>query len=367
MYYTKRILATVGLVISSAYVFGQINIGTAADFILFTSVGAITNTGPSHFVGDIGSQEGAITGFPPGTLTGQIHNVDPTTLQAAADVESAYSDLSATPCGITIGGGLGVGQILTPNVYCITTAATLSGELFFDGEGNPNAVFIVKVTGLIDVMGLSTVTLINSAQINNIFWQIDGAVNIGAAADFKGVILANGALSLATGAVLTGNGLCRQGAINTDNVNASLSIDSGLPIELISFDGEKQHKYNYLRWSTASEANNNYFTLERTSDGQNYIEVIRLNGAGSSTTVSNYSYSDFDFENELNYYRLCQTDFDGNAEILGLISIDNMHSNQDVVKVFNSMGQKVNSDYIGLRFIYFSTGEIVKTVGTYLY
>ena len=51
MYYTKRILATMGLVFSSAFVFGQIKIGTAANFILFTSVGAITNTGPSHFVG----------------------------------------------------------------------------------------------------------------------------------------------------------------------------------------------------------------------------------------------------------------------------------------------------------------------------
>lgn len=361
-----HIIVVLSLLLTSNFIYGQINLGTASTFVLFTSAGAIDNVGPSHFEGDIGTNGGAITGFPPGTLTGQIEHENPITLQAAADVEESYNYLTSVPCDSLLGSSLGGNQILSPYVYCILTAASLDGELILDGENNPDALFIIKITGVLDLISLSKITLINSASANNVYWQIDGAVNIGVGAIFNGTILANGALSFADESELFGRGLSRQGAISTDNSTASLPKDFSLPIQLIMFKGESKNSYNLLSWSTASESNNSYFTLDKTINGKEYIEIARLNGAGTSSSIVNYAYSDYDFENTINYYRLSQTDYDGKSESFSLISINNLQSSNTIVKVVNMLGQEVSIDNKGLRILHFSNGKVLKIHGKYV-
>lgn len=358
------ILSAFGLLFSSSFTFGQIDLGTSANFAMFTSVGAFDNVGLSHFVGDIGTNVGAITGFPPGTLTGVIQQANPITLQAATDVENAYNYLTGVPCDSILGSALGAGQILTPYVYCIPSAAALNGELILDAEGNPNALFTIKITGLLDVIAFSKVTLINSASASNVYWQIDGAVNVYESVVFNGVILANGALGFADGSVLNGHGLTRAGAISTTSMSATIPSEV-LSIELIKFEGEHRHTHNFISWSTASELNNSYFTVERTTDGINYIELIRINGIGTNSSTNSYTYADFGFEKIQNYYRLKQTDYDGEFEILGLIFINNFQAPRVIVKTLNMMGQEVDKDYTGLRIIYFNNGEIMKISGIY--
>lgn len=365
MKYKNPLIVSFSLLFPLSFVFGQVNLGTASSFVLFTSVGAISNTGPSNFIGDIGTNAGAITGFPPGTLTGVIYHEDPTTLQAAVDVENAYNYLTGIPCDSTLASALGNGQILTSRVYCVPEAASLTGELFLDAEGDPNSLFIIKVTGLINVIGLSEIILLNSASADNVYWQIDGAVNIGASAVFKGIILANGALGFANGVDFIGNGLCRQGAISTDNLNAKVPIVSELSVELIQFQGENRHSHNFIFWSTGSEMNNSHFTVERTIDGLNYVELARINGVGTSTSMNSYTYTDFDFETGQNYYRLKQTDNDGVSEIFGLISINNLYESTNIIRVVNMLGQEINWESTELRIIYFNNGEILKITGKY--
>lgn len=362
----KILIAIFSLLYSSNLTFGQINLGTAANFVLFTAAGAFDNFGASNIVGDIGTNVGVVSGFPPGNLTGQIHQANSTTAQAAIDVDSAYSYLSGVPCDSILGNALGSSQILTPRVYCIPTAATLNGDLILDGENNPNALFIIKVNGILDVIAYSKIILINAASQSNVYWHINGAVNVGDTAIFKGIIVGNGALSFAEGSVLNGIGLTRAGAITTNQANLTIPSASQMPIELIKFDGENRLTHNLISWSTASEMNNSHFTLESTNDGINYIELIRINGAGTSTFTNNYTYSDFDFEKKQNYYRLSQTDYDGKSETFDIISIDNSQTPKIIVKVLNMIGQEVDKDYIGLRVIYFKNGEIVKIIGKYI-
>ena len=363
----KLIIGIFSLLFSSNNTIAQVDLGTASSFALFTVAGAFDNVGESHFIGDIGTDVGAITGFPPGTLTGQIHQANPTTAQAAIDVENAYNYLTSIPCDSVIGNSLGGGQVLTPNVYCVLTAASLTGELILDGENIPNAIFIIKITGVLDLIGLSKISLINSVIVTNVYWQIDGAVNIGDSAIFRGSFIANGAISVAAGAKLNGNGLSRVGAITTFGITSTIPDDTDLPIELISFEGMNMHTHNLIFWTTASETNNSYFTLERTTDGINFIELTRINGAGTSTSTNSYSYADLTYERELNYYRLTQTDFDGKSEIFGLILINNLQTASSIVKVINMLGQEIDRDYIGLRMIYFDNGEVVKVSGVYVY
>ena len=84
-----------------------------------------------------------------------------------------------------------------------------------------------------------------------------------------------------------------------------------LPIQLIDFAGRNEGSHNILEWTTASEENNDYFTLFRSSDGKNFEPIARQQGAGNSTSLRNYSYIDLKPLTGSNYYQLYQTDFDG--------------------------------------------------------
>gem|GEM_PF-2592363 len=87
-----------------------------------------------------------------------------------------------------------------------------------------------------------------------------------------------------------------------------------LPIELIHFSAEAMGRMVELNWATASEINNDFFTLERTTNMRE-IEIIgRTPGAGNSNSVLRYSYTDRDPHPGISYYRLKQTDYDGSYE-----------------------------------------------------
>lgn len=94
---------------------------------------------------------------------------------------------------------------------------------------------------------------------------------------------------------------------------ASSSTINSLPIELLSFNAIKNGDHEVkLIWTTASEVNNDYFTIERsTDDGKSWDYVGELNGAGNSVQELHYTLMDYEPLAGQNYYRLKQTDFDG--------------------------------------------------------
>ena len=193
------------------------NLGVASSFSLFTAVGAFNNTGTTNVTGDIGSNTYAITGFPPGIIIGAMHSLpDATTTQAALDVNAAYSYLS-TLSGSVLGVSLGDGQILTAGIYNTGAASSLNGNLTLDGTGNPDALFIIKIGGAFVTSTHSTVTLINSASVCNVYWQIDGQFDLGDYSVFRGTVITDGAINLLEGSSLLGRGLSRAGAISLNN------------------------------------------------------------------------------------------------------------------------------------------------------
>jgi len=193
------------------------DLGTTAGFALFTSVGAFDNNGASVVTGDVGTNAGAFTAFPPGTLLGQKYVVDGQSLQAASDLDVAATDLNTTTCGTTIGITLGNGQTLTPGVYCQPAASSLNANLILDGQGDPNALFIIKIGGALSTSTNSNVTLINAATANNVYWLIGGEFDLGDGSVFRGTIVANGAINLLEASTLYGRALSRSGAIALHN------------------------------------------------------------------------------------------------------------------------------------------------------
>jgi hypothetical protein len=86
---------------------------------------------------------------------------------------------------------------------------------------------------------------------------------------------------------------------------------STLPIELTTFKAVKKSELVIISWETASETNNDYFTLEKSMDGENWNTIFTCDGAGTSTKTHNYSFPDEEPFSGLNYYRLKQTDING--------------------------------------------------------
>lgn len=115
------------------------------------------------------------------------------------------------------------------------------------------------------------------------------------------------------GDVVIGDGLDGNGDNKTflDNVIVGQIIDSPLPIELIEFSAELNGKKVDLNWTTASEKDNDYFTIERSADGRNWEKIGIIDGAGTSTHRVDYAMEDKKPLPGISYYRLKQTDFSG--------------------------------------------------------
>lgn len=135
-----------------------------------------------------------------------------------------------------------------------------------------------------------------------------------------------------------------------------------LPVAFVSFDGKNEGDKNNLKWVTSSEHNNDFFTLEKSVDGKVFEEIGKVAGAGNSTQEIYYSFDDADYRNEINYYRLKQTDYDGSSVYTKTISIDNRIGNKVISKIINIHGQEVSSDYRGAVIIIYSDNTILRTV-----
>ena len=199
--------------------FGQApNLGVTSTFALFTGTGAFDNTGASYVTGDIGSNVSPITGFPnPGTVVGQTHEIDAVSAQASIDVNVAYGELSGLSVFTVLGTTMGSGQVLTAGVYHTGAATTINGDLILDGEGNANALFIIRIGGALSTGTFTNIVLRNSASMCNVYWQIEGQFELGQSSVFRGTIVADGAIDLLEGSSLLGRGLTRAGAISLHN------------------------------------------------------------------------------------------------------------------------------------------------------
>ena len=191
-------------------------LGTAARF---GGLGGstVTNTGATQVLGDVGVSPGvAVTGFPPGSLSGTIHAGDAVAAQAQQDVASAYNNAARQACDINLTGQDPGGQTLTAAVYCFTSSAQLTGQLTLDGQGNTNSVFIFQIGSTLTTASNARVVLINGAQPCNVFWQVGSSATLGTTTDFKGNILALTSITLNTGATVHGGLYARNGAVTLD-------------------------------------------------------------------------------------------------------------------------------------------------------
>ena len=118
---------------------------------------------------------------------------------------------------------------------------------------------------------------------------------------------------------------------------------STLPIELIDFKPVYKDGLVLLKWSTASESKNDYFTVEKSTDGLNFESIGYVKGAGESTQLINYQLVDNRISTDVMYYRLKQTDFDGKFTFSDIESI--LVKNDEFILYPNPVSNKINLVY----------------------
>ncbi|MET0637998.1 MAG: ice-binding family protein [Chitinophagaceae bacterium] len=301
----------------------QVDLGIAADFTLFSSAGAITNTGTTTIFGDIGTHAGDISGFEnPCTVYGDMMDTDPTTLQCSIDLANACTQINDIPVtnsthSVIFGGG----ETLLPGVYSTAAAASIDGNLILDAQGDAHAVFIFKIGGAFTTTAGASVTLINNASASNIFFKAAGAIAMATNTVMRGTMISNdGAVSMGAGGILEGRMLSNAGAVSTYQV---MTYQPGsvvvLPIKLSSFSGSFNGESVNLTWVAESTSALDKFEIERSDDGRNFSY---LSGITATEDKQTYTWTDRHVSPALHHYRLKMIDQDGSFSYSSIVSID---------------------------------------------
>ena len=205
------------------------NLGTTADFVLFTTTGAVTNAGISQLTGNVGTNNGSSTFF--GNVNGQMHDADGVTAQCAADLLTAYNDLNNAIPTLFPASSLGNGDTLIAGIYSISAPTTLNLNLYLNAQGNSNAVFIFQIQGPLSTNAASQIKLINGAKACSVFWKVEGLVDMATGTSMKGTVITNNAaINMSSGCTLEGRALSTSGAITINGVLAYTPIGCGSPV-----------------------------------------------------------------------------------------------------------------------------------------
>lgn len=213
--------ATAALTLIPSAVFAAVGtpvpLGEASTFAVLAGSG-ITNTGVTTISGDIGS-------YPTTSITGadtivQASGADlsgsAVTTRAKTDLVTAYNDASAQSPDPLGGVELG-GLTLEPGVYDTGDVIELTGNLTLDGNGDPEAVFIVQSLSTLLASEASSITFIDGATACNLYWRVPTSATIEAGSRFAGTILAEQTITFGAGATLQGRALARNGEVTMIN------------------------------------------------------------------------------------------------------------------------------------------------------
>jgi hypothetical protein len=210
---------------------------------------------------------------------------------------------------------------LAGNNYCMTSlspgdpapAAFCAGSL----ENNAWYTFTTSPTCVAPCTVVVTISNIVCSgggagfQIGYFTGTCGSLTNIGCSSGSGGTVTAT-ITNLSPGQVVTIGIDGNAGANCTYNISASNTVPVPLPIELLNFTATKNVGYINLNWATATEKNNDYFTIEKSIDGNIFETVDIVDAAGNSNSARSYTYNDKKPYYGTSYYRLKQTDYDGN-------------------------------------------------------
>jgi hypothetical protein len=292
---------------------------------------------------------------------------------------SLLSSISASR--VFLGGGGGGGQqnnsqnsagangggIILIKANTIATSTTCGSSILISASGNTAVTagndgmggggaggsIVIQATTFSATATCPLTTISNGGNGGSV---TDGAPHGGGGGGGQGVVIYSSAQPTINVTTQTNNG-----SPGTDSSGGGVSATSGggtsgtgiitaasgpLPVELISFEAQKEDNRIKLLWKTSSELNNDYFVVERSLDGVNYAQISKVKGAGTKKIASNYYTYDSQPLSGAVYYRLKQVDFDYKYQYSSLISINFQHPFDFII----SPNPLTSGEQLNLRF-----------------
>ncbi len=278
-------------------------------------------------------------------------------------------------------GGIGGGIILIKADEIVTNACTgvsisANGESISfagnDGGGGGGAAgsIVLEVNSWNISGGCPLVVEANGGNGGDVN---SGATHGGGGGGGQGVIYYSTATPSGNVSSTTNNG---QGGCDNDSSPCNSQAGNGggsdgdgvvglsslpLPISLTNFEAQLINDHALISWETQSESNNDFFTIEKSLDGHNWISIEQINGAGNSTISNQYFSRDYQIKPGTTYYRLRQTDYNGtyshssiqqihydeNHTLIypnpanNILSINKINVKEYNISVYNMLGQKI--------------------------
>ncbi len=208
-----------------------------------------------------------------------------------------------------------------------------------------------------ETIGGSGTLTFNSLSINGGTLTIPAGVTVVVNGKFEnkssGTVIVNGELVLngtnnqnkssgsisGSGTLTASEPLDNKSGATAWGTSGTLDCSSGcnaisLPVELLYFEARFNEKV-ILTWSTATEINNEYFSIERSDDGVDFYEIAKIAGHGNTTKTIEYQYEDDNYQTAVAYYRLTQIDFDGQYEVFNAVRVEtNIGNTKNAFKIF---------------------------------
>ncbi len=248
-----------------------------------------------------------------GTLS--IDGASKAVFDIAAGLDVTFTDMTfnAPQTVLDIYGILRVSSI-TVNTNKSDVNVYASGEIHVSGNVSmtgPNQEFVVSNSGSASVGGDFLIDATNSSA------TISGSL------DVAGTLTNNGTVTVPDGGTLDAGDYA--GTTLPVSTGSGVILEGGnpLPIELNYFTAILNQNEVVINWQTATEENNDYFSIERSTNGYDFEEIATIAGAGNSSINLDYSYTDNNPKLGTSYYRLRQTDYDGDDEAFEIVSINN--------------------------------------------
>lgn len=210
------------------------------------------------------------------------------------------------------------GDITSTSNFGLTVNAgdtlVIDGNLtILNGNVTVNNESVLLITG--DVSGANFSLSLNAGG-NVIFAGPEASIS-GITTNGDGNLYVFDTTPSITGNANGSNGIETEADLTSDNPDLFDFVNKGgvLPVELVSFKADVHESVIELQWTTASEINNDYFEVQKSMNGIDYVSLGRVEGNGNITASVAYSFIDASPTSGINYYRLKQVDFDGSYEL----------------------------------------------------
>lgn len=323
---------------SSAQILNGSRTTSFNNIIINNSSTGITCSIETKIDGNLTLTDGIIYTTSANTLTIE-DNATSTSGSNASFVDGPMKKIGNDNFDFPVGNGTKWARVGVDNSLSLNTNTEFTAQYVRVGHGYRNVDVSLNKISFLEYWSISRAINADNADVS-LYWTnaTESDITDWTSADLV-VARYNGVSWTDEGQGSVSSGKVKSGAPVSDFSNLFFTFGSKggsnpLPIELLEFDAQKLNNDVEVIWTTTSEINNDFFKVERSSDGVNFYDIGTVNGAGNSNMVLNYSFIDYNHLEGISYYRLTQVDFNGDFSKSEIVAINFQSERENNIVAF---------------------------------